>query len=138
MLDAHAADIMNRTYARLVQNQDVSGLFGATHVANQDHSEEIAAAIQKFARHLDRPDLLVAPVALITSRHMAMGIQPVHYGHIAEVLLPEIHAALGPDTTEDTRQAWTEAYWYLAELLIAFEKAFHRRAATKGGRNRAA
>jgi len=43
---------------------------------------------------------------------------------VAEALLPAIRDVLGADVASDAvLAAWREAYWVLADLLIAAEKA---------------
>jgi nitric oxide dioxygenase len=47
---------------------------------------------------------------------------PEHYPHVGEALLGAIKAVLGDVATEEILAAWGEAYWFLANILIAREQ----------------
>ena len=54
-------------------------------------------------------------------RHVETHVRPEHYPIVAENLLGAIKDVLGDAATEDVLEAWGEAYWYLADVLIAKE-----------------
>jgi nitric oxide dioxygenase/hemoglobin len=55
-------------------------------------------------------------------RHVETGVKPEHYPHVAAALLPAIREVLGADVATDAvLEAWAEAYWMLADILIAAE-----------------
>ena len=50
------------------------------------------------------------------------GVRPEQYPHVANALLPAIRDVLGEEAaTDEVLAAWGEAYWMLADLLIAAE-----------------
>jgi nitric oxide dioxygenase len=53
---------------------------------------------------------------------VGLQILPEHYPHVAEALLGAIKAVLGDAATEEILAAWGEAYWFLANILIAREQ----------------
>ena len=49
-------------------------------------------------------------------------MKPDHYPHVAKALLPAIRDVLGAEiATDEVLAAWGEAYWMLADILIAAE-----------------
>ena len=65
-----------------------------------------------------------------------MNILPEHYPFVAEALLGAIQDVLGDAATDEILAAWGEAYWFLADLLMAREASLYRRlAAAPGGWN---
>ena len=58
----------------------------------------------------------------MVARHVETGVRPEHYPHVAAALLPAIREVLGAEVaTDDVLAAWGEAYWMLADILIAAE-----------------
>ena len=58
---------------------------------------------------------------------------------MAESLLGAIKDVLGEAATEEVLSAWGEAYWFLADVLMAREASIYSRlAATPGGVERLA
>src|SRR3546814_7740314 len=61
-------------------------------------------------------------VSRMVARHAETGVKAEHYPYVAEALLPAIRDVLGPDiATDEVLAAWGEAYWMLADILIAAE-----------------
>ena len=48
-----------------------------------------------------------------------------HYPYVANALLPAIRDVLGDAATDEVLAAWGEAYWFLADILIAKEAALY-------------
>lgn len=58
----------------------------------------------------------------MVARHVETGVKAEHYPYVAEALLPAIRDVLGADVaTDEVLAAWGEAYWMLADILIAAE-----------------
>ena len=57
-------------------------------------------------------------------------LKPEHYPLVAEALLPAIREVLGAEVaTDEVLAAWGEAYWMLADILIAAEAQAYEGAA---------
>jgi nitric oxide dioxygenase/hemoglobin len=57
-------------------------------------------------------------------------VKAAHYPHVAAALLPAIRDVLGEDiATDEVLAAWGEAYWMLADILIAAESQAYEDAA---------
>ena len=53
-------------------------------------------------------------------RHVETGVHAEHYAHVAAALLAAIRDVLGAEVaTDEVLAAWGEAYWLLADILIA-------------------
>lgn len=75
-------------------------------------------------------------VERIAQKHIGYNIKPEHYPFVAKSLLGAIEHVLGPAATPDILNAWGEAYWALAGVLMAREKCIREDiAATAGGWN---
>jgi nitric oxide dioxygenase/hemoglobin len=61
-------------------------------------------------------------VQRMVARHVETGVKAEHYPLVAEALLPAIRDVVGADVaTDEVLAAWGEAYWMLADILIAAE-----------------
>src|SRR3546814_7144003 len=77
-------------------------------------------------------------VERIAQKHVGLQILPEHYPHVAEALLGAIKAVLGDAATDEILAAWGEAYWFLANILIAREQRVYseQKDATGGWKDR--
>ena len=83
--------------------------------------------------------MLASRIERITQKHCGLNILPEHYHYVAESLLGAIKDVLGEAATEEVLSAWGEAYWFLADVLMAREASIYSRlAATPGGVERLA
>ena len=57
----------------------------------------------------------------MAQRHVETHVKPEHYPIVAENILAAIKEVLGDAATDEILAAWGEAYWYLANILIAEE-----------------
>ena len=65
----------------------------------------------------------------MAERHVETGVQPEHYPAVAEALLPAIRDVLGDAATDEVLDAWGQAYWFLADVLIGRENTLYTAAA---------
>ena len=63
--------------------------------------------------------MLASRIERITQKHCGLNILPEHYHFVAESLLGAIKDVLGEAATEELLSAWGEAYWFLADVLMA-------------------
>jgi nitric oxide dioxygenase len=122
-LEAHGLAITQRMYERLFQNESIRDLFNQSHHGETgSQPKALAAAILAYARNIDGLAALAPAVERIAQKHVGLNILPEHYPYVAEALLGAIKDVLGEAATREILAAWGEAYWYLAEILIAREK----------------
>ena len=78
--------------------------------------------------------MLASRIERITQKHCGLNILPEHYHYVAESLLGAIKDVLGEAATEEVLSAWGEAYWFLADVLMAREASIYSwLAAAPGG-----
>ncbi|WP_287885024.1 MULTISPECIES: NO-inducible flavohemoprotein [Paracoccus] len=136
-IEAHGLDIVREMYARMFQNPEIRDLFNQSH---QDGAEAqpraLTGAILAYANNIDNVTALVPAVERIAQKHVGLQILPEHYPHVAEALLGAIRAVLGDAATDEVLEAWGEAYWFLANILIARERRIYdEQQASEGGWN---
>lgn len=78
-----------------------------------------------YAENVDKLQNLTAPVLRMAARHVEVGVKPEHYPIVAENLLPAIRDVLGDAATDEVLDAWGQAYWFLADILIAKEAGIY-------------
>jgi len=90
--------------------------------AEPDQYKKLANAVYAYAANIDNLAALSKGIEKMVSVHVKSNIQPHHYPWVAEALLAAIKEVLGDGATDEVINAWTEAYTFLAGVLIAKEK----------------
>jgi nitric oxide dioxygenase len=136
-LEAHGTAVTDRMYQILFRTPEIRDLFNQSHHGESGaQSKALTAAVIAYARNIDNLGVLASRVERITQKHVGLNILPKHYPFVAEALLGAIKDVLGAAATEEILEAWGEAYWFLADLLMAREASLYRRlAAAPGGWN---
>ena len=133
-LEQHGLAITRRMYERMFQNEAIRDLFNQSHHGESgSQPKALAAAILAYARNIEGLAALAPAVERIAQKHVGLNILPEHYPYVAEALLGAIKDVLGDAATEEILAAWGEAYWYLAEVLIARERAIYSSVAAAPG-----
>jgi nitric oxide dioxygenase len=136
-LEQHGLAITRRMYERMFQNEEIRDLFNQSHHGDAgSQPRALANAILAYAKNIEGLAALAPAVERIAQKHVALSILPEHYPHVAESLLGAIGDVLGEAATPEVLEAWGEAYWYLADVLIARERRIYdEQAAAPGGWN---
>src|SRR3546814_1700273 len=126
-LEAHGLDIVREMYSRMFENPMFRALFNqAHHVDAGSQPRALTAAIFAYASNIDNLAALAPAVERITQKHVGLQILPEHYPYVGEALLGAIKAVLDDAATDEILAAWGEAYWFLANILIAREDHISR------------
>lgn len=121
-LEKHGVEITTAMYARLLQDPEIAAMFDRAAQESGEQPRRLAGAILAYARNIDKLQNLGSAVQRMVARHVETGVRPEHYPHVAAALLPAIREVLGAEVaTDDVMAAWGEAYWMLADILIAAE-----------------
>ena len=130
-LERHGVEITTAMYARLFRNAEVAAMFDQAAQQSGEQPRRLANAILAYAKNIDKLQNLGPAVQRMVARHVETGVKAEHYPYVAEALLPAMRDVLGADVATDAvLAAWGEAYWMLADLLIAAEaKAYEEAAA---------
>ncbi|WP_327753680.1 NO-inducible flavohemoprotein [Sphingobium sp. SJ10-10] len=136
-LEAHGLDIVREMYSRMFQNPDIRDLFNQSHHGDSgSQPRALTGAILAYANNIDNLGALAPAVERIAQKHVGLQILPEHYPHVGEALLGAIKAVLGDAATDEILTAWGEAYWFLANILIAREvRIYTAQKDTTGGWN---
>ena len=121
VLVQHGVAITTRMYERLFVDASIKALFDQAAQESGEQPRRLAAAIVAFAQNVDDLPALAGAVERMAERHVATHVRPEHYPKVAEALLPAIRDVLGEAATDEVLAAWGEAYWFLADVLIARE-----------------
>ena len=122
-LEQHGLAITETMYRRLFRNEDIAALFNHANQKTGTQRLALAQAVLAYARNVGNLSVLGGAVERIAQKHIGYAILPEHYPFVAEALLGAIAEVLGEAATEEILQAWGEAYWFLADLLIERETA---------------
>ena len=121
-LEKHGLAITTAMYARLFENEEIDAMFDRAAQTSGEQPTRLAAAILAYAKNIDKLQNLGPAVSRMVARHIETGVRPEHYPHVANALLPAIRDVLGEEiATDEVLAAWGEAYWMLADILIAAE-----------------
>ncbi len=125
-LNAHGLDIVHEMYSRMFQNSEIRDLFNQSHHGDaSSQPRALAGAILAYAGNIDNLGALAPAVERIAQKHVGLQILPEHYPHVGEALLGAIKAVLGDAATDEVLEAWGEAYWFLANILMARENRIY-------------
>lgn len=123
LLEKHGVAVTTAMYARLFKNAEIAAMFDRAAQTSGEQPRRLAGAILAYAKNIDKLQNLGAAVTRMVARHIETGVQADHYPHVAAALLPAIRDVLGEDVATDAvLDAWGEAYWMLADILIAAER----------------
>jgi nitric oxide dioxygenase len=136
-LEAHGLDIVREMYSRMFEDPEIRDLFNQSHHGDAgSQPRALTGAILAYASNIDNLGALAPAVERIAQKHVGLQILPEHYPHVADALLGAIKAVLGEAATEEILAAWGEAYWFLANILIAREsRVYEEQKMTSGGWN---
>jgi nitric oxide dioxygenase len=112
-------------YERLFVDPKIKALFDQAAQESGEQPKRLAAAILAFAQNVDNLGALGSAVERMAARHVETHVKPEHYPAVADALLPAIKDVLGEAATDEVLAAWGEAYWFLAEVLIAREAGLY-------------
>jgi nitric oxide dioxygenase/hemoglobin len=121
-LRKHGVEITTAMYARLFQDASIKDMFDQAAQESGEQPKRLAAAILGYAENIEKLQALDGAVARMVQRHVETGVKAQHYPKVAEALLPAIRDVLGAEVATDAvLEAWGQAYWFLANLLIGKE-----------------
>jgi hemoglobin-like flavoprotein len=128
-LQQHGLAITQRMYERLFADPAIKALFNQAAQESGEQPKRLAAAMLAYAKNVDNLGALTEAVERMAQRHVEAGVKPEHYPAVAAALLPAIKDVLGDAVNQNVLDAWGEAYWFLADILIEAEAARYRAAA---------
>lgn len=128
-LQQHGVAITTRMYERLFVDPSIKALFDEASQESGEQPKRLAAAILAYAKNVDNLGVLTQAVERMAERHVDTGVKAEHYPAVAAALLPAIKDVLGDAIDQKILDAWGEAYWVLADILIGRERELYAREA---------
>jgi hemoglobin-like flavoprotein len=92
-------------------------LFRSPDMAEQ--GRKLMQMLTVVVKGLDRLDQLIPAVQALGRRHVGYGVHDGHYETVGRALLWTLQQGLGDDFTDAVREAWTQAYTVLADVMKA-------------------
>lgn len=132
-LEAHGLAITQEMYKRLLTHDAIRDLFNMSHQKDGEQPKALAFSVLAYARHIDNPAPLQGMIERIAEKHVGLNILPEHYPFVGEALLGAIAHVLGDGATPEIMNAWKEAYWFLADVLIEREQRLYQEHADQEG-----
>jgi len=93
-----------------------------------DQHKKLAVAVGAYAANIDNLAVLDKAIEKMVNTHVRVKVQPEHYPIVGVSILEAIQKVLGDAATPEVIEAWKEAYFFLAEVLIAKEKEKYAKA----------
>lgn len=121
LLQKQSQFIGQQLFGRLIKDVDIGHMFVSQMIGRTSLPEKLATAIIFYAQNIDRMTLFARQVGEMAQRHVAAGVRPEHYKIMAASMLAVIGEALGLAATREVMDAWEEAYWVLAHVLMEEE-----------------
>ena len=126
ILEEMGVKLTRHFYKRMfAHNPEVIPLFDQKNQESGEQPKALAAAICAYAANIDNLSALGEAVERIARKHVSTMVKPEHYPIVGENLIASIREVLGAGATDEVLQAWTEAYEFLANILIEREKQIY-------------
>ncbi len=120
-LAEHGTAITTAMYARLFQDEHIRALFNQANQESGAQVKALAGGVLAYAKNIDNLGALGPAVERMAQKHVGYHILPEHYPYVATALLGAIKEVLGEAATDEILEAWGEAYWFLANILMGRE-----------------
>ena len=134
LVGAHAVEITATFYPILFRDYpEVKSMFNQSHQRDGGQPKALAAAVVAYAMNIDNLGALGGAVESMAERHSSLNIRPEHYPMVGSSLIKAIGQVLGQAATPEVVAAWTEAYVFLADLLIGVERGKYDKTLEKPG-----
>lgn len=93
--------------------------------ADKDQHKKLAGAIAAFAANIDNLAVLGKAVEKMAQSHVITHVKPIHYPMVADALITAMGDVLGEAFTPERKNAWIEAYTFLANVLMQREQELY-------------
>lgn len=126
VLREHGEAITRHFYASMfADHPELVPMFDAGRRTDGRQSRALAGALLSYASNIDKLETLTPLIQQVAAKHAELRVQPDHYPVVAKYLLGALQHVLGDGATPDLLKAWDEAYWLLADQLIAAESRIY-------------
>lgn len=95
---------------------EVQILFAHTNMVEQ--REKLLESLILVVENLRMPNTLESPLRGLGARHVEYGVLPKYYPFVGNALLNTFEQYLGYKWTPELKQAWTDAYGVIVEIML--------------------
>lgn len=134
ILRSNGEDLTNYFYARMFKHHpELKNIFNMGNQVNGKQKSALAHAVLAYAENIDDPSVLISVLKGIGTKHRSLNIQPEQYKIVGTQLIASIAEVVGEAATTEILEAWTLAYYQLAQIMIDLEKELYQENAAKPG-----
>ncbi|MFL9831678.1 NO-inducible flavohemoprotein [Flavobacterium sp. ARAG 55.4] len=113
-------------YERMFRHHpELKSMFNMGNQANGRQKSALANAVLAYAENIDNPAVLIDVLKGIGSKHTSLNIQPEQYKIVGTHLIASIREVIGEPATDEILEAWTTAFYQLADIMIKIEKELY-------------
>jgi len=134
ILRASGEDLTNYFYKRMfTHHPELRNMFNMGNQANGRQKSALANAVLAYAENIDDPSVLIGVLKGIGTKHRSLNIQPDQYKIVGTQLIASIGEVVGEAATPEILDAWTVAFYQLAQIMIDIEKEMYQENSAKPG-----
>lgn len=134
ILRSSGEDLTNYFYARMFKHHpELRNMFNMGNQANGRQKSALANAVLAYAENIEDPSVLIGVLKGIGTKHRSLNIQPDQYKIVGTHLIASIGEVVGKAATPEILDAWTVAFYQLAQIMIDLEKGLYTENAAKPG-----
>ena len=89
-----------------------------THTDMEKQKKQLLSALVFVVENLRTPDTIIKALRGMGARHVKYGALPEHYPLVGNSLLKTFSQYLGSDWTDNTKQAWIDAYGLITNVML--------------------
>ena len=89
-----------------------------THTDMEKQKKQLLSALVFVVENLRTPDTIIKALKGMGARHVKYGALPEHYPLVGNSLLKTFSQYLGSDWTDNTKQAWVDAYGLITTVML--------------------
>jgi len=131
VLAEHGLAITKLFYKNLLREiPSLNDVFNTANQANGAQPGALAYSLHAYAQNIDDLAALSAFVERVNQKHASLYVRPEQYQVVGRYLLAAMGNVLGDALTPEILEAWTAAYWQLANLMITREAEIYSQEAT--------
>ncbi len=132
-MDRHGLAVVERMYALLFRDAAIEAVFDPTHMRDGSQPRALAEAVAGFAHQVDNLEALTPLIERVAHKHVALGIEPEHYGAVGACLIEAMGDVLGRHATPALLSAWSAAFAFLADIFIHRESTLSAKSVGSSG-----
>jgi nitric oxide dioxygenase len=123
VLKEHGTTVTKVFYDNLLAaHPELKNIFNEANQVHLHQPKALAHAVYAYAANLDDLGVLGPTVELIANKHASLYVQPEHYAIVGKYLLEAMQEVLGDAMTPELLDAWSAAYFQLADIFVKKEK----------------